>query len=160
MSQVVTSLVVRIFCGSVICMVAILLAGDSPSKEPVRLCCACIMVLLIFSSLKGTKIGSFLMEESRRSVQEYVDRAIADANTYKQQTIAETAAEHVKSRARQLGITGEIQVNCQFSLDDMTVEKVVLNLSESVNQQLKNNLCEQLAIDLGVKTEQIIVSCP
>ena len=107
MSQAVTSLVVRIFCGSVICMVAILLAGDGPSKEPVRLCCACVMILLIFSTVKGTKIGSFQLEESRRSVQEYVDQAIANANASKQQSITQTAAEHVKSRARQLGNYGQ-----------------------------------------------------
>lgn len=160
MSQVLISLVIRIFCGGLICMVAILLAGDGPGREPVRLCCACVMILLIFSSLKGTKIGSIKLEEYRQSVQEYVDQATVSANASRQQAISETAAEHVKTRAREMGISGEIRVSCQFSLDKMAVEQITVALSESLDAQKKQLFCEQLAQDLGVKAEQIAVTGP
>ena len=155
MSEHLTGLMARIFIGGVICSLAMILAGDGAKKEIVRLCCTCLMVVFILSPVKGANFSVSELLGQRESVENEINRGLADAMQQEAAQIALAIEAHIAAKGQSLGLECEVQVVYAVGVENQfDIIKIVVKTSQG---DVPGEFIRVVADDCGISAEKIIV---
>lgn len=139
----------RLTAGGLLCAGALSLGGQGAKKELVRFCCACLMLILVMTALPSGQLPQLSLDAREAELA----RTVEDAQTQVLEQLLlqteERLAREVERLASLGGISGTARVICTRQQQEITVERVELELSSAPPEglsRLTETLCRQLAI--------------
>ncbi len=153
MTELLKDLVVRVLCGSMICFIALVIAGDGPNREPVRLCCAAIMIILILSNNYHINLNLDYLSDIKSDLQEDISSELEKAKDSEIQQIVSTIEKNITDHMYKEGIYFEIELTYIYDEKIIITGAVIRNLNDIKN---KNVISYYLINNLGLKESAII----
>lgn len=146
----------RLTAAGALCGALLSLGGSGARKEILRFCCACVMLILVLTTLQGQTLPELPFSAYETALDQTVEQA-------RQETLAELLtkteqglAEKVEDMAAAHGIACEAHVTCTRREGQVTVVQVELLLPELAPAGLQQ-LMEELPLQLGITREQIVI---
>lgn len=150
-----SALLVRIFTGGIICTVAMMLAGDGPRREIVRLCCACLMIILILSPIRGAEWSLEEVLQGGSRVEEEISLGMERVKGQEYGVIAGQLSRWVEEQAAALDIACKAQV--EYTVDEESRFTITaIRISGSLDEAQRQAAAQMILRDLGVAEEQLI----
>ena len=150
-----TSWLLRIFIGGILCSTALILAGDGPRREIVRLCCACLMIVLLLTPLKNSSLSAISLPLQDDTVKLAVDQALQQAETQRYNAVSGTICDYIRQQAQQLGMNCDVHLD--YDVDEETIFHIrTVTVSYEPSQaSMLSQLQEIITQDCGVTAQQI-----
>jgi len=155
MNSLITSWLLRILIGGILCSIALILAGDGPRREIVRLCCACLMIVLLLSPLKKGSLPVISAPLQDDTVKLAVDQALQQTEQYQYNAISGTICEYIREEAQQMGINCDVRLDYGVDKENIFHIHTVTVLYDSSQEQILPQLQETITQDCGVAAQQI-----
>jgi len=153
MMEILHSLMVRLFAGGILCAAAMVLAGGGAKRESVRLCCVCIMMLIVLSPLERADFT--LLLEGREDVTHQIESALAGRQGTQLEAIAGRLEAHITAMAEGTGIACAPIVRCYLDENGVLIIDSVALQGDGVQPEAAQ-LAQRIAADLGIAEGQII----
>lgn len=155
MMDAIATLIQRLCACGLLCGVALSLVKHSGQEGILRLCCACLMVVVLFTSLPSLQLETPDWDK-QSPLQRQADEAMEQSLEYQKAQICQGAEAYLEQQTEQMGITctvtvlGEIGEDRVFSIRQVTIRSGALlgSQKEAIEQ-----LCRQ---SLGIGAEQIV----
>lgn len=154
MNDLLKEIVLRIFIGTVICTICLLIVGKGGHREPVRLCCSAIMIILIFSPYN---MGSFDVNDMfnvKQNVEEEIHSEIKTYEEQKNQMAILSVEKYLEQKIKQLNITCNIKLFYDFDNDVIKINNA--RISKIENEKDKEIIYDILINELGLERCEII----
>lgn len=153
MMDAILLLVRRLCVCGLLSGVALTLVKDSGHEAIMRLCCASLLVVVLFTSLPGIRLSVPDMPQ-REAMQRQADDAVAQAAASQCDAICRGAENYVRSQAAAQGIACTVTVEGALDEDHVfAVESVQVGGTQTAGQR---QALRQLAREaLGVGEEQV-----
>lgn len=146
----------RLTAAGALCGALLSLGGSGARKEILRFCCACVMLILVLTTLQGQTLPELPFSAYEAELDQTVEQA-------RQETMAELLhqtqqglAQEVVRMAAARGISCEAHVTCALQEGQVTVTQVELLLPELAPAGLQQ-LMEEFPLQLGITREQIVI---
>ena len=150
------SALVQLAAAGLICGMMLTLCSGS-QKELLRLGCACLLVILIFSKVRDVDLMDFGLRAYENSLQGQVDERLALEREALLQETEKGLDRELERQAAAQGITCSIQVCCRANETGIvTVEAVTVSYRSGVREHL-SALRDSFAVQLGVDPASIII---
>jgi hypothetical protein len=155
-SEFLTGWMVKIFAGGVICAIAMRLSGDGARREIVRLCGACLMLLLIFAPLKGEAVDFSGILDAKGDVGGQIDAALRENQSREAEAVAAALEQYITELAAARGVTATAAITYRVDADGaMTLTGATVNHAPTDAGTLAA-LRADIARDCGVPEGQIM----
>ena len=153
MMDILHSLMVRLFAGGILCAAAMVLAGGGAKRESVRLCCVCIMMLIVLSPLERADLT--LLLEGRDDVALQIESALAGHQGTQMEAIAGRLEAHINALAEEVGIACTPAVQCHLDENGaLIIDSIAIQGAGAQFEAAQ--LAQRIAADLGIAERQII----
>lgn len=127
MKMIFTTYMARLLIGGIICGVAISLCADTGKKELVRICSACIMIILVLSPFKGESLYKIEFGSSIEDTKEYIAQAVVRSEEEKYNSAAVQINDYIRQRAEDIGINCMPNISWYIGVDgEFTISGVRL----------------------------------
>lgn len=150
------NLLLQLAAAGLICSMMLALGGNG-QKELLRLGCACLLVVLLFSKVRDAELTDFGLRAYENSVQDQVDEHL---ELEKSSLLRETETglgRELERQAAEQGIVCSVQVACNADENGLvTVEAVTLSYRSGERNRL-SALRDSFAIQLGADLTRIII---
>lgn len=140
----------------VLCGALLSLGGSGARKEILRFCCACVMLILVLTTLQGQTLPELPFSAYEAELDQTVEQARQETMTELLHQTQQGLAQEVVRMAAARGISCEAHVTCALQEGQVTVTQVELLLPELAPAGLQQ-LMEELPLQLGITREQIVI---
>ena len=154
MSDILREIILRILCTGIICTVALILAGDGVAKEPVRLSCAALVIIMLASPLKSELKKIKTPREYIDSLQSDIDRELENASAAEYRLAADKVKLSIQNRLKNIG--AECRFEIDTALEDGQFVIKTVYIKDALSDILKDRVADILASEYGVKRDLII----
>ena len=148
------TLLLRLTACGLFCGFVLTLGEKSGQKEILRFSCACLMVVVLLSSLRGMRLPDWQREERNRAFDtEDVQQQ------QKQEILSETEAalsRWIIAQGERLSVSCDASVICRELEGEVTVERVELTLFEG-KAEARSKLLEQICQSLALSPERVAI---
>lgn len=153
MIDAIVMLVRRLCVCGLLSGVALTLVKDSGHEAIMRLCCASLLVVVLFTSLPGMRLTAPELPQ-RDALQRQADEAVAQAAQDQCSAVCQGAEAYITSQAKAQGIECTVRVEGNLAPDNaFAVERVtIVGALGSGQQQALRQLAREA---LGVEDEQV-----
>ena len=110
MTDFLREFVIKILCGSTICFVALVIVGNGPNREPTRLCCAAVMIILIFSNQDKISLNVDYLSNIKSDLQNEVSSEMDRVRDFKVEQIISATEKHIIEEMLKEGISCDIEL--------------------------------------------------
>lgn len=141
-------------CG-LLSALALALTRDSGQQAILRLCCASLTIIVVFTSLPSLRIDQRQGQSFRRQMEDQARQALEQSAEAQRQAACQGVEQYLEGQARLLGL--ECRVSAQARLDPDNVfqlEWVEYYSEQPVSHSQRQGLLEA-AGQLGLNTEQV-----
>lgn len=146
----------RLAAGGLLCGGALSLGGTGARRELVRFCSACVMLILVMTTLQNTSLPQLSYAEQQNVLEQTAEDArLQTLQEVLRQTEADLSRE-VERLAALENIQCEAHVTCNQQEGLVTVETVELWLASPMPSSL-SHFIDTLRQQLNVTQEQIII---
>ena len=147
---------VQLAAAGLICGMLLTL-GNGGQKELLRLGCACLLVVLVFSKVRNVDLTDFGLRAYENNLQNQVDEHLeSERETLLRETERGLGYELERQAAVQ-GIVCSVQVCCEVIENDVvTVDAVIISYRSGVRDVLPA-LRDSFAMQLGVEPASIVI---
>lgn len=153
MTEFFGNLMVRVFAGGIICAIALILSGGGAKKEIVRLCCACLMVILILSPIKGAGISIFDVPRQAEDIKAQINRAAELSHSEEIKQIRTELEAYIVRRGSALGTQCAAEVECRADAQSqLIIDKIIIRhhgQEESTLAKLAGLIADEYGVDAG-----------
>lgn len=145
MTDFLREFVIRILCGSTICFVALVIVGNGPNREPTRLCCAAIMIILIFSNQDKISLNVDYLSNIKSDLQNEVSSEMDRVRDFKVEQIISATEKHIIEEMLKEGISCDIELIYIYDENIVITGVILRNISDEtkidfISKYLINNL--------------------
>ncbi len=148
----------RLFLCGMLSALGMTLVKGSSQENTMRLCCACLMVITIFSSLPRMKTGMDWSLPQKETMEQAAQKGLEEGWESQKELICTQAEEYLESHALDMGIAcravveGEIDEEGVFS-----VKKAEILPMASLSAQEQETLRRLAEESLGLAGEQVVI---
>lgn len=146
----------RLTAAGALCGALLSLGGSGARKEILRFCCACVMLILVLTTLQGQTLPELPFSAYEAELDQTVEQARQETMTELLHQTQQGLAQEVVRMAAACGISCEAHVTCALQEGQVTVTQVELLLPELAPAGLQQ-LMEELLLQLGITREQIVI---
>ncbi len=146
----------RLTAAGALCGALLSLGGSGARKEILRFCCACVMLILVLTTLQGQTLPELPFSAYEAELDQTVEQARQETMTELLHQTQQGLAREVVRMAAARGISCEAHVTCALQEGQVTVTQVELLLPELAPAGLQQ-LMEELPLQLGITREQIVI---
>lgn len=146
----------RLTAAGALCGALLSLGGSGAKKEILRFCCACVMLILVLTTLQGQTLPELPFSAYEAELDQTVEQARQETMTELLHQTQQGLAQEVVRMAAARGISCEAHVTCALQEGQVTVTQVELLLPELAPAGLQQ-LMEELPLQLGITREQIVI---
>lgn len=146
----------RLTAAGALCGALLSLGGSGAKKEILRFCCACVMLILVLTTLQGQTLPELPFSAYEAELDQTVEQARQETMTELLHQTQQGLAQEVVRMAAARGISCEAHVTCALQEGQVTVTQVELRLPELAPAGLQQ-LMEELPLQLGITREQIVI---
>lgn len=146
----------RLTAAGALCGALLSLGGSGARKEILRFCCACVMLILVLTTLQGQTLPELPFSAYEAELDQTVEQARQETMTELLHQTQQGLAQEVVRMAAARGISCEAHVTCALQEGQVTVTQVELLLPELALAGLQQ-LMEELPLQLGITREQIVI---
>lgn len=146
----------RLTAAGALCGALLSLGGSGARKEILRFCCACVMLILVLTTLQGQTLPELPFSAYEAELDQTVEQARQETMTELLHQTQQGLAQEVVRMAAARGISCEAHVICALQEGQVTVTQVELLLPELAPAGLQQ-LMEELLLQLGITREQIVI---
>lgn len=146
----------RLTAAGALCGALLSLGGSGARKEILRFCCACVMLILVLTTLQGQTLPELPFSAYETALDQTVEQARQETMTELLHQTQQGLAQEVVRMAAARGISCEAHVTCALQEGQVTVTQVELLLPELAPAGLQQ-LMEELPLQLGITREQIVI---
>lgn len=146
----------RLTAAGALCGTLLSLGGSGAKKEILRFCCACVMLILVLTTLQGQTLPELPFSAYEAELDQTVEQARQETMTELLHQTQQGLAQEVVRMAAARGISCEAHVTCALQEGQVTVTQVELLLPELAPAGLQQ-LMEELPLQLGITREQIVI---
>ena len=145
MTDFLREFVIRILCGSTICFVALVIVGNGPNREPTRLCCAAIMIILIFSNQDKISLNVDYLSNIKSDLQNEVSSEMDRVRDFKVEQIISATEKHIIEEMLKEGISCDIELIYNYDENIVITGVILRNITDEtkidfISKYLINNL--------------------
>ena len=145
MSEWISSMVLRLFAGGVLCSLILIITGDGAQREIARIGCAALMIILILSPARPVNWSEFSLTQTEQGLESTVDEALDSARLQK------------KAQAAALGVSCQAQVTSDLTGDGVySVRQVALRFAAGTDASLKAQTIQAAALNCGIGVERVV----
>ena len=149
-------ILLRLTAAGALCGALLSLGGSGARKEILRFCCACVMLILVLTTLQGQTLPELPFSAYEAELDQTVEQARQETLTELLHQTQQGLAQEVVRMASARGISCEAHVTCALQDGQVTVTQVELLLPELAPAGLQQ-LMEELPLQLGITREQIVI---
>lgn len=146
----------RLTAAGALCGALLSLGGSGARKEILRFCCACVMLILVLTTLQGQTLPELPFSAYEAELDQTVEQARQETMTELLHQTQQRLAQEVVRMAAACGISCEAHMTCALQEGQVTVTQVELLLPELAPAGLQQ-LMEELPLQLGITREQIVI---
>lgn len=146
----------RLTAAGALCGALLSLGGSGARKEILRFCCACVMLILVLTTLQEQTLPELPFSAYEAELDQTVEQARQETMTELLHQTQQGLAQEVVRMAAARGISCEAHVTCALQEGQVTVTQVELLLPELAPAGLQQ-LMEELPLQLGITREQIVI---
>lgn len=146
----------RLTAAGALCGALLSLGGSGAKKEILRFCCACVMLILVLTTLQGQTLPELPFSAYEAELDQTVEQARQETMTELLHQTQQGLAQEVVRMAAARGISCEAHVTCALQEGQVTVTQMELLLPELAPAGLQQ-LMEELPLQLGITREQIVI---
>lgn len=117
------SYIIRLFFGGLICMFISLVSSKGSFSEPIRLCLACFMLILILTPIRGHENLIVNLGEYISSVRSEMEYTVLNALEDQKNMIGETSSHKLKDILHSEGL--ECSIEAEIG-DDSEVRQIII----------------------------------
>ena len=141
-------------CG-LLCALAMALVKDSGQQAVVRLCCASLTVIVVFTALPSLRLTLEEGQVFRRQMEEEARQALEQSAESQRQAVCRGAEEYLENQARSLGAPGRASVQARLEEGNLLfLERAVYQSEGSLTSEQRQGLL-RAAAQLGLTEEQV-----
>lgn len=145
MTDFLREFVIKILCGSTICFVALVIVGNGPNREPTRLCCAAVMIILIFSNQDKISLNVDYLSNIKSDLQNEVSSEMDRVRDFKVEQIISATEKHIIEEMLKEGISCDIELIYNYDENIVITGVILRNITDEtkidfISKYLINNL--------------------
>ena len=145
MTDFLREFVIKILCGSTICFVALVIVGNGPNREPTRLCCAAVMIILIFSNQDKISFNVDYLSNIKSDLQNEVSSEMDRVRDFKVEQIISATEKHIIEEMLKEGISCDIELIYNYDENIVITGVILRNITDEtkidfISKYLINNL--------------------
>jgi hypothetical protein len=140
---------IRMLCGCAISSIALTIAGEGAHREPVRLCCASLMIILLFSPYDSTSFSINELYNVKSDVETYINNEVAQSKINEQSQIINSIENHVKNKLKNADINCNVRIVYDSTQDEIKITKVYLSgeINSLMTEKVISTISEYIEID-------------
>ena len=147
---------VQLAAAGLICGMLLTL-GNGGQKELLRLGCACLLVVLVFSKVRDVDLTDFSLRAYENNLQNQVDEHLESERETLLRETERGLGHELERQAAVQGINCSVQVCCEVIENGVvTVEAVTISYRSGVRDVLPA-LRDSIAMQLGVDPASIVI---
>ena len=152
MNMFLKQIIIKVFICGIICSLSLMLSGKGPLREPVRICCACLMVASVFSFFsKGVgRIGPVV---SRYDLDADLKKGIESSET----AIDEIAEAKLNKEIENRFENEKIPCSVKALFYEHKVVSITVICSDTYRERINNILAGEYGVEYCVVQRQLTV---
>ena len=131
MNEIIKEISVRLICGSIICSISLIIAGDGPNREPVRLSCAALFVILLFMPLSGNKVSLDNLTETKNDINKIIDVEVEKSSIHYKELLITEIENHIEEELESENIFCDIKFNYLTTNERLEISNIIVSRSTS-----------------------------
>ena len=131
MNEIIKEISVRLICGSIICSISLIIAGDGPNREPVRLSCAALFVILLFMPLSGNKVSLDNLTETKNDINKIIDVEVEKSSIHYKKLLITEIENHIEEELESENIFCDIKFNYLTTNERLEISNIIVSRSTS-----------------------------
>ena len=157
MSGWLGSILLRFFAGGVLCAIVMIITGDGVQREIARIGCAALMIILVFSPMKGGDGPLLDFHEMEQGLESEVEKAQVTALQAQKQEADNRLKEYIASQAQSLGVPCDASILSELSEDGVyTVRQISLAFLGQSTPGDKEKVAQMAAGACGIGVECVV----
>ena len=153
MNEVLREIMLRVFCSGLICTVALIVAGEGAVREPVRLCCAALVIVTLATPLKGS-IGKLdNIDVYTDSLRDDIEKELDEVAASEYKLVTDKVRASISNRLKNAGL--ECSTEIETTLLDNRFEITAVYIKGLLTDAQKDRALNILASEYGVKKDMI-----
>ena len=153
MNDILREIILRVFCSGLICTVALIVAGEGAGREPVRLCCAALVVVTLATPLKGSLGELDNMDYYTDSLRTDIERELDDAASAEYKLVCDKVGTNISNRLNNAGV--ECTIDIETGLIGNMFEIKSVYIKGRLTEVQKSRAVNILAAEYGVARDKI-----
>lgn len=154
MNEIIKQITLRMLFGSIICSVSLIITGDGAHKEPVRLCCAALLVILLFTPYRKSNFDIKDLLTVKSDINNSIESEVINYRNYENNQIIEKIEESIENNAKQQNINCDIDLHYYSSNEGLYINSVYV--SGKLNEYEKNTLLEILNEFIKIERSEVL----
>lgn len=143
-------------CG-LLCALAMALVKDSGQQAVVRLCCASLTVIAVFTALPSLRLSLGEGQSFRRQMEEEARLALEQSGESQRQAACQGAEDYLKAQAEAMGVRCQVSVQARLEKGNLfCLEQAEYRAEGPLTPGQRQGLL-QAAGQLGLTEEQTII---
>lgn len=157
MSEWISSMVLRLFAGGVLCSLILIITGDGAQREIARIGCAALMIILILSPARPVNWSEFSLTQTEQGLELTVDEALDSARLQQKAQADQQLQTQIEAQAAALGVSCQAQVTSDLTGDGVySVRQVALRFAAGTDASLKAQAIQTAALNCGIGVERVV----
>lgn len=158
MSEWISSMVLRLFAGGVLCSLILIITGDGAQREIARIGCAALMIILILSPARPVNWSEFSLTQTEQGLESTVDDALDSARLQQKAQADQQLKIQIEAQAAALGVSCQAQVTSDLTTGDgvYSVRQVALRFAAGTDASLKAQAIQAAALSCGIGVERVV----
>ena len=154
MNEILREIIIRIFCTGIVCTVAVIVAGDGAAREPVRLACAALAVIMLATPLTNVirDIASSL--DYSDQLQQMVDEESQNARSAEIELTVDKLTESIENRLENADVLCSVQLH--WGLDDTVFVIESVTLTGTFTKEQTQRAVNILVSEYGISKEGVV----
>jgi len=154
MNEILREIIIRIFCTGIVCTVAVIVAGDGAAREPVRLACAALAVIMLATPLtNGIRDIASSLDYSDQ-LQQMVDEESQNARSAEIELTVDKLTESIENRLENADVLCSVQLH--WGLDDTVFVIESVTLTGTFTKEQTQRAVSILVSEYGISKEGVV----
>ena len=156
MNDLLKEITLRVLISGILCTAALIIAGEGAPKEPVRICCAALIIITLVTPLTGnikTVLGQIDYSDD---IQDSIAGEIENANNAEYRLACDNLRTSMQARLNNAGVECDIRIDARIVGTDFHITSVQV-VGELDGEQTER-VINILGSEYGVSNDMVMFS--
>ena len=154
MNELLKEITLRVFCAGILCTAAMIIAGEGAAKEPVRICCAALVIIMLVTPLTGDIKNVLRQTDFSADIEDSIDAEMENANNVQYQLVCDKLKSDLQNRLSNAGIDCIVRVDAEIADAEFIINTVYL--VGDISDEYAQRAIGILAAEYGVSGDRVI----